>query len=149
MTTEQQRTIRTVAVVGVVAFLASKTFRLFGADGGTRPPVLPSDLPIPEITVPPTLTLEQARVIADSVYFAIYGDGDALFEDEDLIIASMLQARNDADVVLIGQEYGVRSGSIWGADAMNIFQAIQLYLSVEDRAAINSAWASEGITLRV
>jgi len=111
----------------------------------------------PTVTVPPTMTREQARVLAEQVSMAIYGSSTfyqswlfgSMVEDEGQVVASMTNAsiRNDADVLLVFDEYGVRS-AMWTPD-YTLPQAIAAYLEPSDVQAINDAYAQRGINIRL
>ena len=158
--------IETGATIGLVALGVYLTYKLVKGVGslvpthdpnaGLQPP---TQLPAPvaqqvqHITVPPTLTQEQAGVIVDQIYDALYGSGTfwtgILWEDEDQVIEAMERAQNDADVVLIAQLYGIRGSYASFRGDMGLYGAIETYLSDADRAKINAYYEAHGITIRV
>jgi len=131
-----------VAGIGLLAYLF-----LRGRNAG---PYLPGDIDVPVITEPPTMTRQAARIIADAIYSALYGSGGfgtgSIDEDEAAVIALLAQPRNDADVLLVIDEYGVR-GWLWTGD-FNLPGAIARYLSPSDISEINDGFARRGINLR-
>lgn len=110
----------------------------------------------PRVTLHPTITLEQARVIAEQVRAALYASstfwtgpvfGD-LTEDEAAVIAAMTNEviQNDADVLLVVDAYGIY-GELMTPD-YTLPQAINAYLTSSDVQEINSAYADRGISIR-
>ncbi|MCA9404346.1 MAG: hypothetical protein KC897_11230, partial [Candidatus Omnitrophica bacterium] len=129
---------------------------LFGGDddgtGTEPPPALPPDVVVTDVQGTATLTRQQARVLADAIYYAVYGSGDFwtghVDEDEDAVVDAMTAAQNDPDVLLIQQEYGVRSGAASFHGALNLVGTLHAFLSDSDLARINSDYQSKGITFR-
>lgn len=118
----------------------------------TRDPY--SSLPPPVDTVPPTITLPHARLIADRVFSAIYGDGSfwtgRTTEDERAVIDALTaEIRNDGDVYLVVDAYGLREGSWSLAGLLDLPATVREYLDPEDVAEINDKWTAKGITLRL
>lgn len=146
----------TVVAVGVVGVLGYAAWRMFGrpsGGGGVDGPLLPPNVVVPVITVPPTMTRQDAQVIADVIYTAFYGDGffwsGNTTEDEAAVVAAMSLAGNDADVALIIDAYGVRGGRWSFHGDMNLVQAIVTFLSASDRAVLNDYYRSNGIGFRL
>ncbi len=110
----------------------------------------------PEVTVDPTITREQARIIAEQVSMAIYGSSTfwqswlfgSMIEDEGAVMEALTNEaiRNDADVLLVADAYGVRS-AMWTPD-YTLPQALKAYLEPSDIATINQAYADRNINLR-
>lgn len=127
---------------GLLAFLVLR--------GRSAKPYLPSDLDPPLVTIPPTITRQAARLLADGIYSALYGSGGwatgSVDEDEGAVIALLAQTNNDADVLLVIDEYGIR-GWLWTGE-YNLPGAIARYLSASDIQEINAGFAQRGINLR-
>ena len=109
----------------------------------------------PEVTSDPTMTIEQARILAEQVAAAIYGGSffsgwpfGSLTEDEAAVIAAMTNetVRNDADVLLIADAYG-RRGEFATPD-YTLPQAIRAYLEPSDIEEINNIYRARGINIR-
>lgn len=149
MATAKDRTnvLRGIAIVGGGLLL----YKLLGRD------VDPYITDPPHVTVEPTITAEQAQVIAEVIAAAIYADGTfwtdplfgSLFEDERAVVLAMTlpTIRNDADVLLIADKYGVRSRPL--TPNYTLFQAIHAYLEPSDIEDINAAYVQRGITITV
>lgn len=110
----------------------------------------------PHVDVEPTITAEQARLIADTVAAAIYAGSTfwsgwpfgSLTEDEAMVIAAMTNEmiRNDADVLLVADQYGVRGQ--FATPDFTLPQAIRSYLERSDVEQINDAYRARGINIR-
>lgn len=110
----------------------------------------------PHVDVDPTITAEQAQLIAETVAAAIYAGSTfwsgwpfgSLFEDEALVIAAMTNEmiRNDADVLLVVDQYGIRGQ--FATPDLTLPQAIRRYLEPSDVEQINDAYQARGINLR-
>lgn len=114
--------------------------------------LLPPSLPPPVITEPPTLTRQAARILADVCFAAFYGSGGwwagQTGEDEAAVIAALSQANNDADIALIVDEYGTRSGAWSVHGPLTLPAAITVYFDADQRTALNTALAGKGINFR-
>lgn len=108
-------------------------------------------------TQTPTIQPAQARILAERISMAIYGSstfwstwlfGSAI-EDEGEVVRSMTNETitNDADVLLVAKEYGVRGAYL--TNDYTLFQAIAAYLEPSDRAEINEVYRSRNINIRV
>jgi hypothetical protein len=117
-----------------------------GGGGNTDPRVDP-ELP------PPTMSYNAARILADEIYFALYGDGSfwtgAPFENEEAVIAAMIVPRNENDVLQLIDAYGIRSGVFATTGPLNLIAALEQYLEPADRARINQVYISNGINIRI
>ena len=111
----------------------------------------------PHVTVDPSITQEQARILADIVGAAIYASSTfwggwpfgSLTEDEAAVVAAMTSdaITNDADVLLIADEYGIRGE--FATPDLSLFQAIRSYLSTGNIEDINDAYRERGINIRI
>ena len=114
--------------------------------------LLPDNLPPPVITTAPTLTRPAARVIADTIFGAIYGSGGfwagQTTENEAAVIAALAFCMNDADVLLVIDEYGSRSGTWSLSGDLDLPATITRYLSAANIQDINEGFARRGIQLR-
>jgi hypothetical protein len=142
----------TVLAFGGVALAAYVAGKIFGPPSTGDPdtgPLVDPNAPVPPLPTP-TMSREVAATIADGIYGALYGGGGwgtgDVFEDEAAVVALLSAARNDGDVALIIDAYGVR-GWLWSG-YMNLPAAIEEYLSESDRAQINDVYARAGITFR-
>lgn len=133
--------------VGQVALGAAALYaawRLFG----------PEPQPDPYFTEdmePPTFTRQQARLAAEGIFAAIYGDGGFwtgnTAENEAAVIAILKTCRNTSDVFLVIDAYGIRGGSWSWSGEMNLPAAITQYLSASDRQEVNDYYAAHGIEI--
>lgn len=108
-------------------------------------------------TQTPTMQPAQARILAERVSLAIYGSSTfwstwlfgSLIEDEGEVVRSMTDETitNDADVLLVAKEYGVRGAYM--TNDYTLFQAIAAYLKPSDREEINEVYRSRNINIRV
>lgn len=111
----------------------------------------------PHVTVDPSITQEQARILAEIIATAIYAGSTfwsgwpfgSLTEDEAAVVAAMTSEAitNDADVLLIADEYGIRGE--FATPDLTLFQAIRRYLSTGDIEDINDAYRERGINIRI
>lgn len=134
----------------LVAFAVAKKFGLFDTDRREEPRLPPENEP-PPVTIAPTITKQAARHLADTIFAAIYGSGDfttgSTGEDEEAVIAALVQAQNDADVLAIMDAYGVRSGTwSWSGD-LDLTGAVNTFLSRSDIEAINMNYRDKGIQI--
>jgi len=136
-------------VLGVLAFGAYKLLSDNDNQGGG--PRLPDGTPVPELD-DPTMTREAAKVLANRVYAAIYGDGGffstPVEEDEEAVIAALLPPRTDGDVMLVAEEYGTRSGPFWAPTSWTLEGVLRAYLTPVEIARINNDYAARGINIR-
>lgn len=109
----------------------------------------------PSITVPPTITVQEARILADVIQGALYADTishgwpfGSLTEDEATVVAAMTseQLENDADVLVVVDQYGVH-GEFLTPD-YTLPQAIRAYLSTDDIEEIHNVYRERGISIR-
>lgn len=134
----------------LVAMAVANKFGLFERDRREDPRLGPGNTP-KDVDQEPTLTKQAARHLADTIFAAIYGSGDlttgSTGEDEEAVIAALVQAQNDADVLAIMDAYGVRSGTwSWSGD-LDLTGAVTTFLSRSDVEAINSNYRDKGIQI--
>ena len=117
-----------------------------------RNTVLPGNVTQHDIDEDPTMTRQAARVAADTIYGAIYGDGSLLSgqsgENEDAVIGVFAQMRNDADVAQLIDAYGIRGGAWSLHGEMDLPATLTAYLSRADIADINAFLAEQAIQIR-
>lgn len=115
-------------------------------------PYLPGGLDVSDVDEPPTLTRQGARLLADTIFAAIYGSGDfwtgSTGEREDVVIGALWQCRNDADVLLVIDAYGIRGGSWSLSGQMNLPATLVEYLDRAERETLNQGLSDRGINLR-
>lgn len=152
-------TLLNLAIGAGVLYGGYKLFTLFdagdgegqGGGGNLDKPYTDPRVIVPQVTAPPTMTRENARIQADRIYAAIYGDGSVwsgrVTEDEEAVIAAMLVPRNTADVLLIVDEYGERGAWYWSG-VMNLPATLRTYLSDADIHGINMDYAARQIAIR-
>lgn len=149
-------TLVNVALVAAIGLGLYKAYDVFFAGGDVQggddvDPRLPDGTVIPTID-PPTMTREAARILANRVYAAIYGDGGMwttpVEEDGEAVIAAMLPPRTDGDVLLIAEEYGLRDGPWWAPTDYTLEGVIRAYLEPTEVARINNDYAARGINIR-
>jgi len=145
ISTDQARTYRTLALLGVGGVVAYEVIHKF-----FPPPPTPGGTVVVNPGNPAqqsVITQAQANVIADGIEVALYGSGwiESPTEDEATVIQLMEIATNDADVNLIMNTYGERGSFL---SKITLAAAIRDYLSTSDIAAINSNYASKGIQTR-
>lgn len=146
MAAQANSTTNTLILVGVGIVLL-KSFKKGPGSYITDPP---------HIDVEPTITAEEARVIADIVAAGIYaGTGfwtgwpfGSLDEDEAVVVAAMITEtiRNDADVLLVIDQYGIHGE--FATPDLTLPQAIRHYLSPSEVEVINDAYRDRGINIR-
>lgn len=105
----------------------------------------------------PSITIEQARIIADRIDQAIYSDSTfwsgggfgSLFENEQKVIQALTDPTltRNADVLLVADAYGIR-GRFLTPD-LNMVQAVRYYLADDQVETINLAWSGRGMTIRI
>jgi len=105
----------------------------------------------------PTITRLEARAIAETVDQAVWSDSTfwsgfpvgSWTENEAVVIAAMIQPaiRTTGDVILIAEEYGVRSAYL--APELTLIGTLEKYLEPDERQAINAAWSTRRITIRL
>lgn len=143
------------ALAGVgILMLVKSVGRSLGLGPDEQPdPLLPGGLDPGTVTVPPTLTAEHARVLAETIYVALYGDGTLwsgnATEDEQVVIGALAQCRNDADVLLLIDRYGNRSGLFALTGSMGLIAALREYLSARDIEEVNATWRTAGIRIQL
>lgn len=146
MKQKESDALRTVLLIG-------GGLLVYRAIAGDEPDPYITDAPV--VTVDPTMTAEQARILAEQVASAIYGGSfwsgwpfGSLTEDEDAVVAAMTNdtVRNDADVLLIADAYGRRGE--FATPNYTLPQAIRAYLEPSDIAAINETYRARGINIR-
>lgn len=138
-----------VATFGAVAIGLYSLGKVFGVFGGGKGPQLPPDLDVPEIEVDPTLTRTYAGIMADRIFNAIYGSGGfwggSVWEDEPTVLATLLEVMNDADAVLLVDQYGIRGGMWTLTGDLDLMGAVRTYLDASDINTVNEAYRARGM----
>lgn len=136
----------------LLGYQVAKRFGLVGDTGAPDVPGLPNGVEAEHVDEPPTLTVEVAQSLAATIYAALYGDGTLwsgnATEDEAAVIAALDLLQNDADVLLLIQEYGTRTGGFALTGPLTLPAAVQEYLSPRNIAEINANFARKGIQIR-
>lgn len=135
-------TVRTGLLVFGGLIVANKLSDLFGPDepGGNTTPGKGD-------TRPATLSIPDATALADRIYTDLRGDQwlPRPWEyDEDAAVALMVP-RVTADVRLVMNEYAKKDNI---HTEVNLTSDVVNYLDTDYRAAVNSYYAQNGITIR-
>lgn len=150
--------IANLALGAIGIYGAYKFYRLVEGDsatgaggGGNTPPLIDPSVDVPDADAP-TLSRQAARLKADAIFAAIYGDGSfwggQSGEDEDAVIYALTQqVETDGDVLLIADEYGAREGAWSTQGPLDLAATLVRYLSVANRQAINLYYARHNINI--
>jgi hypothetical protein len=95
----------------------------------------------------PTISQFQADTIANRIYAAFW-EGSWFYEDEETMIAAILDCNNDADVALVTNAYGVREGPNWLDVSANLAETFAYALDDEEADYLNEQLRRKGIRAR-
>lgn len=135
-----ERTVRTVLLVGTALYVAGVLDDVFG-DG--KPPG-GNPTPAPDDPRPATLTEQQAMGMADALEVAFWGDGLIVrpWEQDAAAAAILARCMVTADVMLLLNAYGERGTVL---SPMGLAATVSDYLDADYMAEVNALYRSRNI----